>query len=340
MSQPVRIPSDVDREDRLLGNLTARQLVILIVTAFVLYAGWNLSRPWVPLTVFLAMAIPVGAGAVFLALGTRDGLPLDRLLLAALRQRLQPSLRVAAPEGRPTVPAWITTDTPEPAAELDLPARAVSEAGAIDLGPDGVALVATASTVNFSLRTPAEQEALVAVLARYLHSLTAPVQILVRAQPLDLTEQIATLRHTAPGLPHPALEAAALEHADYLEHLATTADLLRRQVVIVLREPVRSAHATDGLGGPSPWALLRARRSRRRDVVTDAARRAGEQRLARRLGEAIELLAPAGITVTPLDATQARAVLASTTDPGCFIPAHAPMAAFDDVITTTWDGDL
>jgi hypothetical protein len=337
MSHPVRIPSDVDREDRVLANLTARQLVILIVTAFMLYAAWNLSQPWVPVPVFLAGAVPIAAAAVILALGSRDGLSLDRLLFAAIQQRLHPRLHITAPEGQPTVPAWITAAKPERAADLELPARTVSEAGAIDLGPDGIALVAVASTVNFSLRTPGEQDALVASFARYLHSLTAPVQIVIRAQRLDLSEQIATLRHAAAELPHPALEAAALEHADYLDHLHTAADLLCRQVLLVLREPVNTHHTIDGLGAASSRALFRGRRQR--GAVTEAARRAAEQRLTRRLGEAVELLAPAGITIIPLDAAQASAVLASAADPDCLIPPRAPMAGVDEIITTGLDGD-
>lgn len=337
MTQPARIPSDVDREDRILGNLTARQLVILIVTGFVLYAAWNLSQPWVPVPVFLAVAVPIAAAAVILAVGTRDGLSLDRLLLAAIQQRLHPRLHLYAPEGQPPVPAWITSAKSEPAADLELPARAVTEAGVVDLGPDGVAVVAAASTVNFSLRTPAEQDALVASFARYLHSLTAPLQIVIRAQRLDLSEQIDTLRHAAPTLPHPALQAAADEHADYLDHLSTNADLLCRQVFLVLREPVGVLQPVDGLGGASPFALLRGRR--RRVDATDAARRAAEQRLARRVGEAIELLAPGGITVTPLDAAQASAVLSSAADPDCLIPPDAPMAGVNDVITASLDGD-
>jgi hypothetical protein len=336
MSHPVRIPSDVDREDRVLANLTARQLVILIVTAFVLYAAWNLSQPWVPIPAFLAGAVPIAAAAVILALGTRDGLTLDRFLLAAIQQRLHPRLHVTAPEGQPPVPAWITTDPPETAAELALPARTVSEAGAIDLGPDGVALVAVASTVNFALRTPAEQDALVTTFARYLHSLTAPVQILIRAQSLDLSEQISDLRRDAAALPHPALQAAAFEHADYLDHLSSTADLLCRQILLVLREPARAEQPVDGLGGASPRALFRARR---REAVSEATRRAAEQRLARRLGEAVELLAPVGITVTPLDAAQASAVLSSAADPDCLIPPYARMAAADEIITSSLDGD-
>ena len=43
MSQPVRIPADVDREDRVIGPLTARQLLILAVTGMLLYAACTAS---------------------------------------------------------------------------------------------------------------------------------------------------------------------------------------------------------------------------------------------------------------------------------------------------------
>ncbi len=283
-----------------------------------------------------------------LALGQRDGISLDRLLAAAIRQRLQPRHRVAAPEGVRPAPEWLTAQVAtrdrgatapgsgiSPVA-LRLPAEGVTEAGVVDLGVDGVAVVAVASTVNSALRTPGEQEALVASFGRYLHSLTAPVQVLVRAERLDLSGQIAELRQAAPGLPHPMLEAAAREHADYLDQLRRSTDLLRRQVLLVLREPVRVGGPTDGLGGASPLATLRARRERARTPgVSEGARRAAETRLVRRLGEATELLAPAGIAVTPLDAGQATAVLAAACNPDSLVPPSAGLAGADEVITTT-----
>jgi hypothetical protein len=201
--------------------------------------------------------------------------------------------------------------------------------------------------VNFALRTPSEQEALVASFGRYLHSLTAPVQILVRTERLDLSGQITELLARAGGLPHPALEAAAMEHADYLTQLGEQTDLLRRQVLLVLREPTgATAVPTDGLGGPSPMAVLSAlaRGTRRANTTTGGVsagvRRAAESRLVRRLGEAVELLAPAGIAVTALDAGQATAVLASACNPDTFLPPSAEMAGADEVITTTGGPDL
>jgi hypothetical protein len=374
VTSPVRIPADVDMADKVIGPLTARQLAILAVTGLVLYAGWTTTRAFVPLLVFLAVAIPVGVSAAVIALGQRDGISMDRLLVAAIRQRLGPRHRVAAPEGVRPAPDWLTAQTAAtsarrttgtgksrsakaaknkvPASEqispsaLRLPAEAVTDTGVVDLGTDGLAVVAVASTVNFALRTPSEQESLVASFGRYLHSLTAPVQVLVRTERLDLTGQISELRARAGGLPHPALEAAAVEHADYLVQLSEQTDLLRRQVLLILREPMGIAAPADGLGGPGPLTVLSSlTRGKRRATqqTTQAnvgARRAAESRLVRRLAEAIELLAPAGIVVTPLDAGQATAVLASACNPDTLLPPSAALAGADEVITTAGGSDL
>jgi hypothetical protein len=346
-THPVRIPADVDRPDRLVAGLTGRQLIILVGTAMLLYLGWSATRTVLPLPVFLLVAVPVSGCAALLALGQRDGMSLDRLLLAAIHQHLQPRHRVAAPEGLRPAPAWITqritvtaTDTTQAAvapAALRLPAETVTDTGVVDLGEDGLAVLAVASTVNFGLRTPAEQDALVAVFGRYLHSLTNPVQILIRAERLDLSGQIAELRAAAPGLPHPALEQAAREHADYLTQLADSTDLLRRQVLLVLREPVGTTPSTeDGAARPT---LSSRRRRGDQPAAQESRRRAAETRLMRRLNEAVDLLSPAGIVITPLDAGQATAVLAAACNPDSLVPPSTGVAGADDVITTAAEHD-
>ncbi|MEV4648349.1 PrgI family protein [Saccharopolyspora sp. NPDC049357] len=338
----VRIPADVDREDRILAGFTARQVAVMAVTGLLLYGGWQATRVVIPVIAYVAVAVPIGGAVTALVVLRRDGVTLDRLLLAALRQRLQPRRRVASGQQPAEVPEWLSGvahgHEDVAAGGLDLPAHGVAEAGIVDLGDDGVALVAACSTVNFALRTPAEQEALTAAFGRYLHSLGASVQILVRAQRLDLSGQIAELRDRAAGLPHPALESAALDHADYLAQLGQQADLLRRQILLVVREPVR-------ITGQD--SLTRRRRFGRPrsggDQPSDGARKAAASRLLRRMSEATELLSPAGISVTPLDAAQATAVLSAATNPGSPLPPSAEMAGAGEVITTPigsdWDLD-
>ncbi|MBL7487799.1 PrgI family protein [Frankia sp. AgB1.9] len=346
MTNPVRIPADVDREDRLLGSLTARQVLFLALTGIGLYLAFTATRAVLPLPLFALGAVPVAAGVGMLVLGQRDGLSLDRLLLAAIRQHTSPRRRIHAPEGVVTPPPWLaaratSTDRRradgQAGAPIGLPARTVTPTagvGVIDLGADGLAVVAAASTVNFGLATPDEQDGLVAVFARWLHSLTAPVQILVRTVPVDLSAQIADLDEAADQLDPPALARAAREHAAFLAALGDQMQLLTHQVLLVLREPLIAAGPVDGLGGASPLTAVRGRRTAGRDArrAGDATRRAAHTRLARRLSEAVTLLAPAGIVVTPLDADAATSVLADACNPARLVPASA-LANPDQIIT-------
>lgn len=65
--------------------------------------------------------------------------------------------------------------------------------------------------------------------------------MLIRAGRADLIGAVTALREAAGGLPHPALEAAALEHASFLENLAEEWDVLTRQVLLVIREPAHGS---------------------------------------------------------------------------------------------------
>jgi hypothetical protein len=305
----VRIPADVDRPDRLLAGLTARQLAILAVAAVAAWGVIVVATPLLPLPMGAALATPIAALGALLALGRRDGQAADQLVLAWLRQRLAPRRQVLAPEGVTPPPTWARRATAgrrgaSDPAPLALPAHGLDEDGVIHLGPDGAALVCRASPVNLRLRTPAEQDALVAAFARLLNAATAPLQIVVRAERADLRAAIATLRDDAGGLPHPALEAACREHASFVEGLADRRDVLRRQVLVVFREPTRPVTAS---AGPA---------------------------LRRRAEDAAAILAAAGITLTFLDGPEAAEALQRAADPEA-PPRPAGLTAPDAVITST-----
>ncbi|MDG4764495.1 PrgI family protein [Solwaraspora sp. WMMD406] len=243
-----RVPADIEQADRIAFGMSGRQLMILAVAGLLLYAAWTAVATVVHPLVFLAGAIPVAAGAFLLAVGRRDGISLDAWVLAALRHRR--SLRRLVPADGPVIPApaWISTTAgpgdrlPLPA-PLRLPAKGITGDGLIDLGSDGTTGLVAASTVAFGLRTASEQNGLVAGFARWLHSLDGPVQIVVRAQRVDLTYLADRFLAAAPGLPHPALEDAANAHVRFLDDLAARRELLHRQISVAVRSRRGAHHA-------------------------------------------------------------------------------------------------
>jgi hypothetical protein len=275
------MPADVDAPDKVLYGLTFRQLAILAVAAVVCYGGWRSLHTTVPAPVLLAAAVIVGGLVFGLAVGRRDGLPLDRWLAAAVTHSRAPKA-LSTVDTTATIPDWVdpTVDrTPLPA-PLRLPATAIADDGQISL-PGTAAAIVAATTVNLALRTPAEQQALVDTFGRWLNSLSTPTQILVSAQPVDLTHHATTLHATAATLPHPALQAACADHARFLADLAQRRDPLRRQVLIVTR-------TTAGRGGHGA---------------------------RRRADDTVRALAGLGVTTRALDGHAATAAIAAAADP-------------------------
>jgi hypothetical protein len=284
----VRIPADVDKADRILGSLTARQVAVLAIGALVLWGGYWLIAPIVPLPALLLLALPVLAVTAALALGHRDGLSGDLFALAALRHLLQPARRAAAPDGLPPVPGPLATLAPA-LAPLGLPVQGLNSAGILDLGNVGSALLVRASSVNFVLRAQAEQDALVAAFGRFLNGTDTALQIVVHAERVDLRAVAADLERAAPTLANPAVETAAREHAAFLRSLSDRKDLLHYEVLLVLRDPAPPATAE---------AILR-----------------------RRAEEAASLLRGAGVTLHALDGAQALVTLLRAADPEAPAPS-------------------
>ena len=241
----VRIPADVNKPDLLLGPWSARQAAILGGTALGLWATWQATRTWLGPFLFLPPALLVLLVVAAVVSTERDGVGMDRLLASALRQAMAPRQRVLAPEGVSGPPQFVQEalagQSAANAVPLELPVREVDDSGVLNLGKDGASVMASASTVNFSLRTAAEQEVLLSGFARWLNTLTGPVQIASRTAPADLSAQITGLRAKATRLPHPLLEQAANDHANFLEQLSASRSLLTRRVLIAAHEPDRAA---------------------------------------------------------------------------------------------------
>jgi hypothetical protein len=309
MGTTAKIHADFEAPDRIVFGLTARQIAIISAAGAVAWLIFNTLGTRLPLPVTGMLLVPLVAVTAALALGRRDGLTLDAWLWAALRYRQTP--RRAAPASAATaarLPRWAPEETradssnplPTPS-PLRLPAHAIADSGIITLDGGQAAVLVAATTININLRTPEEQAALVAGYARWLNSLTGPVQIVVSAQPVDLSAHAARVADAAQTLPHPALADAALDYADFLDQIAEQRDPLWRTITIV--------HPTTG----DP-----------RSAGTEALRRAEHTAAA---------LAGLGCQTRVLDGPSALAVLTAAVDPYTGVDASWPRATPTTPIT-------
>jgi hypothetical protein len=282
-SARVKLPADVELEDKLAFGLTARQLLLMGATALTSYALYTITAAALPLPLAAALCAPLAIAGTLLALGHKDGLPADRLARLAIRYLTTPRRRQLAPEGLPTP----LPGTPrQPAAPLDLPVRTVYRSGLVELADGSYCLLLRAASGSFALKSDEEQAALVEAFGRFLNGLADPVAIYVRSEPVDLAERAHTLEQTAATITRPELADAARSHARFLRELPAGDELRRREILLLLIS-----------------------RARARDAA--AARSA----LERRSGETSELLRAAGIDLSTLDGDQTAALLAGAFDP-------------------------
>lgn len=303
-----RIHADVDTPDKIVYGLTARQLAILAVAGLLTYGLYKTVGHRLPGPVLIGLLIPIAGAAVVLALGRRDGLPLDRWLLAAVRHTRSPKRLAPAPTDQAeALPAWAPpTATPTATVPpLRLPAHAIAESGVIDTGPRAVALVAS-TTVNIGLRTGEEQAALIGAFGRWLNSLAGPIQMVISAQRVDLSSHAARLTATADTIANPALADAARDYAAFLDDLAQRHDPLWRTVTIAV-----TATGETGQGTGRDTEVLR------------------------RAEHTASALAALGTQTAVLDGGRATAVLTCAVDP--YTPAEVtwPRARPDAPITGT-----
>jgi len=260
------IPADIEAPDRILWNLTARQVAILAATGALLWVAYRTLTPLVPPAVVGIAAVPVVAVAAGLALGRRDGISMDRWVATAVAASRAPRLLVAAGHPVPSVPAWAPemraadpTGTgatralrtrrgtarhgngrgvavPVPRlAPLRLPADRITPAGVVDLDGQGRVALTAVSTVNFDLRSLDEQYALIEAAGRWLNSLSAPTQIVVSTRRVDMHAHADLVEQRLDYLPHPALADAAAGYAEFLHQLGDERDPLDRRIVVAHR---------------------------------------------------------------------------------------------------------
>ena len=171
---------------------------------------------------------------------------------------------------------------------LAIPVEDISEDGTIDLGSLGRAVISRASSLNFRLRSEAEQRVLVDGFARVLNSLEGPAQFLIRSERAEISELLQSLEESIRTLPNQALGTPSLQYARFLRTITSDREVLSRSILVCLKDH----RSNDGDPG----------------------------RLKRRTEEMSSLLREIGVRLTPMDGQQACRAVRRAADPTA--PSH------------------
>ena len=264
-------------------GLTARQLAILAAGGVAAWTLMGLLEPLVGLPAAAVLAAPLALAAMALALGWRDGLPLDRLAVAGLGWWRQPSRLVVAPDGIPPAPAW--AGRARPAGWRRSRGRSVAwipPGWWIWAGRGGRWCVWPPRSTSACGPRPSSRPCWPASPGSCTRW-PAPCRCWSAATAPTSPRYSHTLRERAAALPDPGLEQAALAHARWLEALTGDQQVRRRQLLVVFHQPASTT---------TPAAALH-----------------------RQAEQAAGLLAVAGVTLTPLDGDAAAQALAAATNP-------------------------
>ncbi len=138
--------------------------------------------------------------------------------------------------------------------------------GCLVLRGGRVRAILEARPVNFTLRPPEEQEAMVASFRAFLHSLTFPIQVVVRSLPAAVEDYLAQVRGSAARLASAELQRLAVEHEAFVRRLAQERAILERRIYVVVPA---GAGGQEAPAGASLAALLPLGRRRQEGAAEE-----------------------------------------------------------------------
>ncbi len=110
--------------------------------------------------------------------------------------------------------------------------------------------VLEAQSVNFALKSEAEQEAIMAGYRAFLNSLSYPIQVVVRVLPTDVESYLAGLRERFGERGGDVLRRLALDHETFVRRLARERTLLERRFYVVVPAGMEGAFERRGIRWP------------------------------------------------------------------------------------------
>lgn len=105
----------------------------------------------------------------------------------------------------------------------------------------GLRAILQTSSINFNLKSEAEQNAIIYGYQNFLNSLEFPVQIVIQSRKLDVDKYIENVREIGENHTNVLLKEQTIEYCDYIQKLVEYADIMEKKFyVVVPYDPYRA----------------------------------------------------------------------------------------------------
>lgn len=133
------------------------------------------------------------------------------------------------------------SSNPKAATQLHLRIAEIRD-NTVVLKTGGLRSVLKVSSINFNLKSEAEQNAIIYSYQSFLNTLEFPIQIVIRSRKLDLDLYLEKLHNLAEKQTNALLQKQTLEYAEYIRRLIEYADIMEKEFyVVVPMDPARAS---------------------------------------------------------------------------------------------------
>lgn len=105
----------------------------------------------------------------------------------------------------------------------------------------GLRAIFKTSSINFNLKSEAEQNAIIYSYQNFLNTLDFPIQIEIRSRKLEIDSYIEYMKNLGEKQTNPLLQRQTFEYAEYIQKLIEYANIMEKEFfVIVPYDPYRA----------------------------------------------------------------------------------------------------
>ncbi len=105
---------------------------------------------------------------------------------------------------------------------------------AVILKDGGMRAVLAVSSMNFSLKSEDEQQAIIGSYQQFLNTITFPVQVVIRSTKLNVDGYVHDITERAENQKNPLLREQTLDYAQFIERLVDVSEIMQKRFYIVI----------------------------------------------------------------------------------------------------------